>query len=113
MTLPLPVSAGVPERATDPIYALIEKHRELSARYDAAVSISGALEAGPEFDAAEEVTAAACDDLLDFADSLVCSQPTTIAGVIALLRYTAAMQEWETPRDLEVSDEDGDRRSYP
>lgn len=108
MSLPLPGSAQSPSQARDPIYGIIEQLRELSARYDAAVSVSGALQEVPKFDAAEEVTAAACTDLLDFADSLVCSQPTTLAGLIVLLRHVAAMQEWEIPRDLEVSGEDGE-----
>jgi hypothetical protein len=107
-TLPLPESAGAAQPSPDPIYALIERHRELSARYDAAVSVSAKLFDGPEWEAAEEVTAAACTALLDFADSLVCSEPTTLAGVIALLRYAAALQEWEIPRNLEVVDVDGE-----
>jgi hypothetical protein len=37
--------------AADPIFAAIELHRELSAHYDAAVSISGSLPCGPEFEA--------------------------------------------------------------
>jgi hypothetical protein len=94
MALPLPGSAQSPASVQDPIYAAIERHRELSARYDAAVGISGSLVEGPEFDAADQVTGAACTALLDFADSLVCSAPTTLAGAIALLRYAAALQDW-------------------
>jgi len=48
-----------------------------------------------------------CTALL-FADRLVCSQPTTLAGVIALPRYAAATQERKMPRDVEISDDDGD-----
>lgn len=107
-TLPLPVSAQSPLQAVDPIFAMIERHRDLSGRYDAAVGISGSLEEGPEFDAADEVTAVACTALLDFADNLVSSKPTTLAGVIALLRYAAALKEWEMPRDLRGADEDGE-----
>lgn len=108
LDMALPVSAGAPEFVSDPIYTIIEKHRELSARYDAAVSISAKPFDGPECDAAEEVTAAACTELLNYADSLVSSPPTTLAGVIALLRYAADMQEWEMPRDVEGLDEDGE-----
>jgi len=70
---------------------VIERHRELSARYDAAVAVSAKLFDGPEWEAAEEITDATCTGLLDYADRLVCSQPTTLAGAIALLRYAAAM----------------------
>lgn len=105
VTLPLPGSAQSPSQVRDPIYAAIERHRELSTRYDAAVAVSAKLFDGPEWEAAEKITDAACAELFDFADNLVCSQPTTLAGVIALLRYAAAMQEWEMPR--EIPDEDG------
>ena len=54
--LPVLPAAAMP-REVDPIFAAIEKHRELSADYDAAVSISAKLPPGPEFEAADEVTA--------------------------------------------------------
>lgn len=86
LALPLSGSAQSPSQVPDPIYAAIERHRELSAGYDAAVSVSAKLFDEPECDATEEVTDAACTDLLDFAGRLVCSQPATLAGAIALLR---------------------------
>jgi hypothetical protein len=85
--------------AADPIFAAIELHRELSAHYDAAVSISGSLPCGPEFEAAEEITAERCYALLDHASALIRSEPTTIAGVIGLTRYVGSLEEWQTPAD--------------
>jgi hypothetical protein len=94
--------ATAPESAAcapDPIFAAIERHRELSAHYDAAVSISAHLPCGPDFEAAEEITAERCHALLEHADALIRSEPTTIAGVIGLTRYVGSLEEWQTPAD--------------
>jgi hypothetical protein len=107
-TLPLPVSAQSPRQVGDPIYAIIERHRKLSDRYDAAVGISASLEAGPDFEAADEISGAACTDLINHADILVRSEPTTLAGVVALLRYVATLEEWEAPRDFTPFEVDGE-----
>ena len=101
---PLPGSAGAAERVPDSIYAAIERHRELSADYTAAVDISSKLEEGPEFEAADEISGDRCRDLLDHADALSRLEPTTLAGVIALMRYVANLEEWQTPRDSDEFD---------
>ncbi len=72
-----PAMAGIGTEA-DPIFAAIERHRELSALYDAASDISCNLHPGAEFDAAEEISAARSRALIDHADDLICSEPTRV-----------------------------------
>ncbi|WGD51248.1 hypothetical protein QA641_38145 [Bradyrhizobium sp. CB1650] len=79
-------------------FVVIERHRELSAHYDAALSVSAKLE-GPEFDAADEISSQRNHALADHANVLIRSRPTTIAGVIALTRYVGSLREWELPDD--------------
>lgn len=103
----LPAAAAIPTAAPalpaatdiDPIFAAIERHRDLSARYAAAASVSTGLPAGPEFNRAEAVTAERAQLLIDHADELICSKPATSAGVVALMRYVASLEEWEEPID--------------
>jgi hypothetical protein len=76
----------------DAIFAAVERHRELSADYTAAVDISSKLEDGPEFEAADAIAGDRCEDLLDHADALIRLEPTTTAGVIALMRYVASSE---------------------
>ncbi|MDH2402406.1 hypothetical protein QCM77_20925 [Bradyrhizobium sp. SSUT18] len=95
-------SAALPaiaQASTDPIFAVIERHRDLSADYDAAVSISAKLEEGDQFDAADKISAERSAVLREYANELVHSKPITIAGVIALSRYAAGLREWEMPDD--------------
>jgi hypothetical protein len=53
----------------DPIFAVIERHRDLSAHCSAAYAISGNLHAGPEFDAAEAVSTERHDLVIDQANA--------------------------------------------
>lgn len=78
---------------------MIERHRELSARYDAALSVSAKLDGGAGFDAADEISTQRNDALAEHANVLIRSAPTTIAGVIALTRYVGRLREWELPDD--------------
>jgi hypothetical protein len=98
----LPVAALA--NGPDPIFAAIERHRELSADYTAAVDISSKLEDGPKFESADAIAGDRCGDLLDHADALIHLEPTTVAGVIALMRYFASLEEWQTPRDSDEFD---------
>ncbi|WP_271608653.1 hypothetical protein [Bradyrhizobium sp. CCBAU 21359] len=82
----------------DLTFVVIERHRELSAHYDAAMSISAKLD-GPEFDAADEISSQRNHALAEHANVLIRSTPTTIAGVIALIRYVSSLREWELPDD--------------
>ena len=68
--------AALPVTATagpEPIFTVIERHRELSVLCDEAVSISAKLEDSPEFDAADEISAG--------------------------IRYVASLGEWQVPTD--------------
>lgn len=95
------VSVAWPAAATepDPIFAAIERHRDLSAGYTAAVDVSSKLEAGAEFDAADAIAGERCRSLMDHAEALIRLKPTTLAGAIALKRYFASLEEWQTPAD--------------
>ncbi|MEY9107840.1 hypothetical protein ABIA06_006712 [Bradyrhizobium yuanmingense] len=83
----------------DLIFVIIERHRELLAHYDAALSVSAKLDSGPEFDAAEEISCQRNHALAEHGNVLIRSTPTTIAGVIALTRYVGSLQEWDLPDD--------------
>ncbi|MCA1500243.1 hypothetical protein [Bradyrhizobium sp. NBAIM14] len=89
-------SAAAADR--DLTFVVIERHRELSAHYDAALSVSAKLD-GPEFHAAEEISSQRNHALAEHANVLIRSTPTTIAGVIALTRYVGSLREWELPDD--------------
>jgi len=78
---------------------VIERHRELLAHYDAALSVSAKLDSGPEFDAADEISCQRNRALAEHGNVLIRSTPTTIAGVIALTRYVGSLQEWDLPDD--------------
>jgi hypothetical protein len=102
------VTAAIPVAALavgpDPIFAAIERHRELSAEYTAAVDVSSKIEDGPEFEAADAIAGDRCGELLDCAEELIRLEPTSLAGVIALIRYVASLEEWQTPRDPDEFD---------
>ncbi|MDA9537435.1 hypothetical protein ACM41_14890 [Bradyrhizobium sp. CCBAU 21362] len=83
----------------DLIFVVIERHRELSAHYDAAASVSAKLEDGADFFAADEISSQRNLALTEHANVLIRSKPVTIAGVIALTRYVAGLREWELPDD--------------
>ncbi|MCP3460577.1 hypothetical protein [Bradyrhizobium sp. CCGUVB23] len=80
--------------AFDSIFDVIEHHRELSAQYDAAVSISAELDDGPEFGADDAISDERLLALQQYAAALIHSKPTTLAGVIALSRYVASLPAW-------------------
>jgi len=94
--------AAVPVTATaglDPIFAAIERHRELSTHCDEAVSISAKLTEGPEFDAADAISAESRDAVVEYAEVLIRSEPATMAGITALIRYVASLGLWQLPDD--------------
>ena len=78
----------------DTIFDVIERHRELSAQHAAAASVSSKLVAGPEFDAADAISEERGLALEEYADVLIHSKPTTLAGVSALSRYVASLPAW-------------------
>ncbi|MCS3926240.1 hypothetical protein M2175_001271 [Bradyrhizobium elkanii] len=90
-------SAAAADR--DLIFVVIERHRELSAHYDAAASVSAKLEDGADFFAADEISGQRNLALTEHANALIRSRPATIAGVVALAKYVAGLREWELPDD--------------
>lgn len=92
----LPVVApGAAATEPDPIYSVIERHRGLSAQFSAAADVSAKLQEGPEFEAADEITATRNQALIDHAATLIRSEPTTMAGIIAgdLRRHLGGMAD--------------------
>jgi hypothetical protein len=63
------------------------------------VQIRSKLLEGPEFDAADEISAERRDALAEYAAVLIGSAPTTMAGITALIRYVASLGEWQLPAD--------------
>lgn len=91
--LPVPAVAIV-----DPIFAAIERHREASERYSAAVEASAILASDDaNFDPAAALTDETTDALIAIANDLIRTEPTTLAGVVALARHLAGLEEWEEP----------------
>jgi hypothetical protein len=88
--------------SSDPVHAMIEQHKVLSAAYTAAVNHPGVgavgSEQSEEAEEAEEISDGAYDALLDRAERLFAFRPPTLAGVAALLRYASVLEEWELPR---------------
>jgi hypothetical protein len=90
----------------DPIFPMIDLHRELSAQYTAAADTYCRLRSSdPEYDDAQALTHETGAALIDQADLLIRSEPTTVAGVLALMRYAAGWEWHEKPADLEWDDE--------
>jgi len=80
--------------ADDPIFALIERHRGAARTFSAAVSNKDKVQAAhwPWSDAPERIAAdaqydAASDARHEAIEDLLSTQPTTIAGVAAVLDY--------------------------
>ncbi|WP_235884954.1 hypothetical protein [Bradyrhizobium frederickii] len=85
----------------DSIFEVIEHHRKLRAQVDAAASISAKLVEGPEFDAADAISEQKRLALEEYADVLIHSKPTALAGVIALNRCVARLPAWQLSDDYD------------
>jgi hypothetical protein len=112
--------------SVDPIFAAIEAHRDAVAGFDDAVTIESSLErklpdarrqsainaherrivAGddPAWPAALQARAHASDAMEDRAIDLLNTDPTTMAGAEALLRYYAEQEEAMFPDTIEGDD---------
>ncbi len=97
LAAPLPAGAATP----DPVFAMIERHRELSAAFDVAVKNADNLEEHPEQESLDAIVDDTSDALLDHADALIITEPTTVAGIAAVMRYFASLEDWQEPRDSE------------
>jgi hypothetical protein len=87
----LPVSAGDAERVPDPIYAAIEKHRQAVAAHDATTAIRAAFndvklndERRTQLAVLEAAVDGAWDRLDEAGTTLVNTDPTTLAGILAV-----------------------------
>jgi hypothetical protein len=101
----LPAMPAAAAAEPDRMIAVVERHREFSADCDAAVAISARMAVDdPEFEAADAITGERQDRLNDHAAILVRSEPTTLAGVVTLMRYVASLEEWQEPVDQDDSE---------
>jgi hypothetical protein len=98
----LPAAAAAP---ADPVFVVIDRHRGLSAHFTEAVDISAKLEDGSDFEAADAIASERNQALLDHAEVLIRSEPKTMAGALALTRYVASLEEWQTPADRRETSE--------
>jgi len=129
--LPLPSSpartAQSSDAEADPIFAAIEAHRTALADHSAAVQIENDLEEtlprdkrrskltvweetivetdDPRWPPAQRYRMDASNSMDDLAIDLLNTEPTTVAGIEALLRYFADQEEGLFPE--EVSHDDG------
>jgi len=90
----VPAAALTASPSLDPIFAVIQRHKEVLAAYDAAVNVRGCFNDINMNDEQREqlaVLVAAVDDayehMEDVGSDLVDTKPTTLAGIGALCRY--------------------------
>jgi hypothetical protein len=134
--LPLPASSSVTPQSldaeADPIFAAIEAHRAAIAAHEQAVGIENSLEESlpdeqrqsrmkvwektivgtddPSWIAAVQTRWEASESMDDLAIDLLNIEPTTIAGIEALLRYFAGQEKELFP--YEVSHDDGSVEAF-
>jgi hypothetical protein len=78
----------------DPIFAVIAEHRTALEEYLRAVMVSGAMishgpDKDPNYDSADNETRGASDWEQDALYDVLTTQPTSLAGVVALLAHVA------------------------
>ena len=83
----------------DPIFTAIDRHRAAMAAFSDAVDALAVLPPGPEFDAANAITARKSDQMDNAGVDLVTIQPTTFAGLIALLSHIVECSRSEKGED--------------
>jgi hypothetical protein len=87
--IPVAATAMIP----DPIYAAIERHKALNAAFRRALTGMGRFEKmngwadSPERDVWREREIETCDAERGACDEMIATAPTTLAGLLALLRY--------------------------
>jgi hypothetical protein len=88
--IPVAATAMVP----DPIFAAIERHKALNAAFSHTLRLKDAFERGsgfdddsPEHEDLERREDETCDAEREACDEMVATVPTTLAGLLALLRY--------------------------
>jgi len=134
--LPLPASPTATAQGSaaeaDPIFAAIEAHRAAIAAHDQAVCIENSLEESLPHEqrqsrmkvwektivetddtswiAAVQTRWEASESMDDLAIDLLNTEPTTVAGIEALLRYFADQEEGLFPDN--ASDDDGSEETF-
>jgi hypothetical protein len=134
--LPLPASPAATAQSSaaeaDPIFAAIEAHRRAVAAHGEAVDTENALEVSlpddqsqsritvweetivetddPRWPAAGRARMAASKSMDDLAIDLLNTEPATVAGIEALLRYFADQEQEIFPE--EVSHDDGSEGTF-
>src|SRR5215831_17440088 len=107
------VPASPPLDEEDPIFTAIERHRAAMAAFSDAVDTLAVLLPGPEFDAANAITARNSDEMDNAGVDLVTVQPTTFAGLIALLSHIVECsrsekgEDWRLPGTLLLDSQTG------
>jgi hypothetical protein len=135
-SLPLPASPAAAAQScdaeADPIFAAIESHRRAVAAHGEAVGIENSLEESlpdeqrqsrmkvwektivetddPSWIAAVQTRWEASESMDDLAIDLLNTEPTTVAGIEALLRYFADQEEGLFPDN--ASDDDGSEETF-
>jgi hypothetical protein len=134
--LPLPALPAATSQSSaaeaDPIFAAIEAHRAAIAAHDQAVGIENSLEESlpdeqrrsrmkvwektivetddPSWIAAVQTRWEASESMDDLAINLLNTEPTTVAGIDALLRYFADQEEALFPE--QVRNDDGSAETF-
>jgi hypothetical protein len=83
----------------DPIFTAIERHRAAMATFSDAANMLAVLLPGPEFDSANAITGRKSDGMDNAAVDLITVQPTTFAGLIALLSHIVDCSRSEKGED--------------
>jgi hypothetical protein len=97
----MPAAAAEP----DPVYAAIERYKELSVEYTAAVDRSAPLHPkDPGYRDARDDTFDAGDALFEQMDVLFTLRPSTLAGAVTWLKYISTLEDWQMPAGLEDGD---------
>ena len=82
-----PLSSKTP----DPIFGVIERHRELTAAFEAAVDVASGTANASENKAADAIASKRWDLLTARENELIRTAPRTLPGPLVLLRY------WQEP----------------
>jgi len=98
VALPLPVSAGASERVPDPIFTAIAAHQAAHLAHGNAIDAQDEADTRYGHDSdeaweADEHCEEACHFAHDVAWQLARSVPTTLAGVVALLRFANQFED--------------------
>lgn len=98
-------AVALPAWATeiDPIFEMIAKHAAAHEIYEKAVYAEGPLTVGPEMDAASAASSAVSGRAAKLLWDLVHTEPTTLAGVAALLDHLS-QPEFKREEDSEYAD---------